>query len=427
MTAETTVNGASNQQKWLVFGIMTIVLIANVVATYAVFTEPFPGHNDFLTPWEATRAFWIDGRNPYSEEVADDIQQLIFGREPLPEEDPGYFAYPIYASYLIVPTIYFEYAWASAIWMVFLEVCLILSMFVLFDMFKWFPKPLMLLVMMLWGLLFYPASRGLILGQISHFVYLLQVMVLWMFMKKQDTLSGGLLAISTLKPQMGYLLVPLLLLWAIKNKRWRFVYTFSAVFIGLLVSSFVIFPEWFSEWMNRLSVYQTYTIASPMSILTQDYLGLGNLGETLGTGIGYLLVFYAWYDVLIRGKNERMFWVIIWTLTLTHIVAPRTASPHFVIFTIPIVFYIATLRHTLSKMANVWIGGMLALSFFLPWVHFLLTVGGVNGEQEDPSFHLVLPLTMLVVLWLTRKMWWEHAPTFSTDSTTINIQSVEGH
>ena len=104
-------------------------------------------------------------------------------------------------------------------------------------------------------------------------------------------------------------------------------------------------------------------------------------------------------------------WTIMWTLNITHIVAPRTASPHFVVFFdcgYILCFHMA--EECIKKGARWRINLMLFTLFLLPWIHFMLTVGGVNGEQEDPSTHLILPLVMLVIIWFSRKYWWENAP-----------------
>lgn len=381
--------------------------VVMVVMTHNVLTSRFPGHNDFMTPWEATRAFWHDGLNPYGPAATERIQDLIFGRPPLPEEDPGFFSYPLYGTYVVLPFSYSEYAWASAAWMVFLEACLIGALLLSLSLYHWWPRPWVLLGLALWTLAFYPGARGLILGQIGHVVYLLQVFALWAIWRGQDRYAGIALGISTLKPQMGYLLVPLLLLWAWRSGRWRFIRAFISTFAVLMASAFLVYPGWFGEWLHRLSVYPSYTLGSPVWIITQHYLSLGDLGEWTLTLALYVLVFSAWWPVLVARQTDRLLWVVMWTLTLTHIVAPRTASPHFILFVPLLVFYL----RGFGQAGRSWLSlVLLLLLLVLPWVHFLTTVGGVNGEQEDPSVHLALPILFLVLLWLTRRAWWQDGP-----------------
>lgn len=405
--------------------LLLALLVVNIVLTHQVFTKPFPGHNDFMTPWEATRAFWLDGLNPYGEEATARIQMQIFGRPPLPEEDPGFFSYPLYATYFIVPLADMPYSWASAIWMVLLEACLVLTLFLVLSLFEWKVSPAMMPIIILWWLFFYPSARGLILGQFSHFVFLLEVLTLWAIARQNDNLAGIVLGISTLKPQMGYLLVPFLLLWAWRGHRWRFIQAFIATFLILMASSFVIYPAWFTEWLHRLSVYPSYTLGSPIWLLTQDYLGLGDVGEWTVTLLLYGLVLWSWWMVLVQRKNERLLWAIVWTLTITHIVAPRTASPHFVVFLIPVVFFAQEWQRRYAGRINWRTGVMLFTLFLLPWIQFIATVGGVGNEQEDPSTHLILPVVMLAIMWFSRRMWWENAPRIDVVDNAIPESSPE--
>ncbi len=99
-------------------GILLVLLIGNVVATHNALTEPYPGHNDYLTIWEAGRSFWRDGLNPYDEATTINIQTRIYGRPATEDEFPNYYAYPLYTLGFMLPFIFVSYAWASAIWMV---------------------------------------------------------------------------------------------------------------------------------------------------------------------------------------------------------------------------------------------------------------------------------------------------------------------
>jgi hypothetical protein len=121
----------------------------------------------------------------------------------------------------------------------------------------------------------------------------------------------------------------------------------------------------------------------------------------------YGLLLWAWYHVLIRGEMARLDWTIMLTLTVTHLAAVRTATPHYVIFTIPMLFYFRMVSRR-SARSILAISLILLLLLVIPWLHFLLTV---DGEFEHPTLYLLLPVGMLIILWLTRRWWWT-APSF---------------
>ncbi|MFW5691252.1 MAG: glycosyltransferase family 87 protein [Chloroflexota bacterium] len=406
--------------------ILLLLLVGYVVLTHNVLTAPYPGHNDFMTPFEASRAFWLDGLNPYGSAATERIQLRIFGREPLPEEDPGFFSYPLYATYMIVPLLGLDYAWASAVWMVLLQVCLIAALLLAFDIFGYRPAVWLLPVWIIWMLGFYPSARGLILGQLSHVGVLLQVLAIWALLRRRDRLAGVALALSTFKPQMGYLLVPFLLLWAFQARRWQVIGWFAGVFAALMASAFVFYPAWFSEWLHRLSVYPTYTRGNAVQIVTGGWLGLGTWAEWLFSGALYAAVLVSWWVVLVRRRHPWWLWTVVWTLTLTHIVAPRTATPHFTLFALMMIGLAAELTRRASHWrANGGVLLLLALTLVLPWLHFLATVGGVAGEQEGDSVFVIMPLVTLLALLLSRPLWADAArPAAQAKSVEVEAEAA---
>lgn len=196
----------------LLVGLVLLMAVANVIVTHNALTYPHPGMNDFLSRWEGARSFWQDGLSPYSEEATLNIQTHIYGRPALPDEDFGLFAYPMYTVFYVGPLVGLSYAWASAVWMVVLELCLVVSVVLLLDLLRWRTSLLMKTALIVFSLMNYYAFRGLILGQPSHVVYLFTVLAWWGLAKGHDRTAGVALALTTIKPQMGFLLVPFMLL-----------------------------------------------------------------------------------------------------------------------------------------------------------------------------------------------------------------------
>lgn len=245
------------------------VVIALTLVAYNYLTLPYPGLNDFMSRWEGARSFWIDGLNPYGDEASLNIQKRIYGRPAAPDEDPGYFAYPFYTVFVIWPLVYLDYAWASAVWLVLLAICQIAALVMILQILRWRPSVLTLGLLALWSLLSYYPARGLILGQPGLLVYFLEILALFTLAKQRDSVAGAVLALSTIKPQMGYLLIPFLILWGLWSKRWRFVGMFLATFLGLMLGSFLLNPTWLGDWLGQVRIYSDYTaLGSPVWIIT---------------------------------------------------------------------------------------------------------------------------------------------------------------
>ncbi|MBI5669041.1 MAG: DUF2029 domain-containing protein [Chloroflexi bacterium] len=397
---------AQRRADGLIFLLAIIVVLAvMVIITHNAFTAPYPGLNDFMSRWEGARSYWVDRLNPYGEQASLNIQQRIYGRPVVEGEDPGYFAYPFYTLFVVWPLVVLPYSWASAVWMVLLEVSLVVSLFLLLDLFRWKPRPTLLAVLMVWTLVFYFSSRGLILGQPGLLVAFLEILAVWALVKQWDGLAGVALALSTIKPQMGFLIVPFLLLWGLRARRWRLVGAFAAVLGALLLASFLLQPSWLSDWLAQLALYPSYTaLGSPVWIITRYYLGLGDAAELAVAAALVALLLWAWYTVLVQARQERFLWTVALTLTVTHLIAPRTATPHYVVFLLPLIFYLALIAR--KRRSGLWVGLVLLALLVLPWLHFVATV---EGEFEHPTVYLPLPFGMLALLWLTRRRWWERA------------------
>ncbi len=412
----------SINRQGIILGVISLVVFVVVtIGTYNSFTKPFPGHNDFLSRWEGARSFWIDGLNPYGDEASLNIQRAIYGRAVIEGEDPGLFAYPMYTALIVYPIVHMEYSWASAVWMTLLEACLIGALLMCFSLFQWQPKPLMLGVLVLWTLFMYFSARGLLLGQPGHVVYFLEVATLWALFKKHDRSAGVMLALSTIKPQMGFLIVPFLLLWGLRVRRWQFVGGFVISFLLLMGISFLLVPTWMNDWLAQVALYPSYTeLGSPVWILVNfPWLGVdpmtgkwgvtGGFGDTLQLVINALLAVYmlwGWLDVLVRRKTERFMWVVMITLLMTHLIAPRTATPHYVVFIPVLVFYLRELNLPKYRRGGLWSALILLALFIIPWIHFVSTV---VGEFEHPTVYLPIPFIVLGLLIFTRKLWWEKA------------------
>lgn len=394
----------ANTRSLLITVAIVIALMGiNVIATYQFLTAPHPGMNDYLTTWEGARSYWIDRVSPYSDQASRNIQTMIYGRPAIGDEFPNHFAYPFHLVLVLAPLVVFLYAWASAIWLVLMEAALIGALILLLDLMRWRVRPLMLLVLILFTLFFYPAARGLLLGQVSHAVFFLHILAFWLLARGRDGWAGAILAIATFKPQLSVLVIPLLMLWGLRERRWRLILTFGLTGLAILILTLIAQPDWLSGWLYQLRLYPTYTdIASPLNTIALTF-GWGAWFEVIGTvmlGGGWL---WAGYRLIIGQKRESFWWVIALTTVITHLILFRTATPHYVYFLFPILFTFHILQRR-DRRRGLWlILGSIALLIVLPWLHFAQTV---QGSVESAAVYVPLPFVTLALLIFTRR-WWE--------------------
>jgi hypothetical protein len=210
---------------------------------------------------------------------------------------------------------------------------------------------------------------------------------------------------------MGFLLIPFLVMWGLRTRRVRFVAATAGTWIGLMLISFLLQPDWMQGWIGQLRTYPQYTvIGAPTNIVMQAWLGLGAVGEWIANLALWGVLLWACYSVLIARRMERLDWTIMLTLAITHLTALRTATPHFVVFTIPLVFYLREISRRPKR--TVWVVLILLTTLVLFWVQFLLTV---NQSFEHPSMYVVVPVGILVVLMISRRGWWKTQSMFDHD------------
>lgn len=385
----------------LLAALLALLLIVNVVASYQMFTRPYPGFNDYATPWEAARSFFYEGINPYSAQASLNIQTLLYGGPAAPDQQPNHYAYPFYTLAVAWPLIHMDYAWATAIWLVACETLLIGALVLQLAAYRWRPPPMVLAALVLLSLLSYPGARGLILGQVSHLVYFLLAALVWSLARGRDRLTGFILALTTLKPQLSVFIVVFVVLWALAEHRWRLVIAFGLTMAVLLGASFLFLPGWVSGFVDQLLLYPSYIeVSTPAQVVSWLFGGAARPVELALNGLGLALLAAAWWPLLVRGRRERFAWTFMLTLTLSQLIGLRTATPHFIVLMIPLLWYFKQLDR---QRRNGWTLLILAAVFVLPWAQFVLTV---EVRQEHPWMFVPLPLAMLILLLLSRRVWW---------------------
>ena len=389
----------SRRELIVVILLLGLLFALDVYAVHSVFTSRYPGANDFYSRWKGAELFWREGLDPYSDEATLAIQEGIYGRPARPEEDPGPFAYPFYTVFLLAPLAPLSYAWAEAIWLVILQFSLVIGVLLCLALVDWRLPGWLVGLTALWAIAFYHSARTIFLGQFAGLVFLWLVGVLWALKTRRDVVAGILLALTTIKPQMSFLLIPALLVWVLGQRRWRFLGSFGGTMALLLGVSFLVLPTWLGDFVAQVLRYPSYTaIGSPVWIVTHHYLPwLDTPGEVVLSAmlLLYLLV-ECWRLPRVEAGSKRFLWLVGLVLLVTNLVALRTATTNYVVLYLPL-FLTLKLAAGRLRRVHLWLPLFYVLSGAALWVLFLLTV---QGDYEHPIMYLPLPLGLLgALLW----------------------------
>jgi multisubunit Na+/H+ antiporter MnhB subunit len=391
------------KKRWLWIVPLAVVLLGLYTwAFHDAFTTRVPGANDFYSPYGAAYLYFNEGVNPYSQQATLWIQQQLHGGPVSPGDITNDFVYPFYTILLVAPyTLLPTYAWVQAAWQVTLQVLLIASAILTVRYFDWRPPAWLLAVFILWSILSYPSARAIILGQVSIVVFFLSVVTVWLLFRGRrssggDVLAGVCLALSTVKPQMQFLIIPLLVLWGLRARRWVFLGAAGLSMAVLVGVSFLMLPTWLADWGRQLQAYSAYTPPSVFYILTHGVLRLGAAAPAaiwaLRIALGGYLLFEWW--VLLRDMDaRRLDWVLALTLVATHLLAPRTATTHYVV----LIFALAPIFQAWQRVHPLLPFGAMLILFAGNWALFVTTVQG-NAEANVMFLPVLLIAFVLVLL-----------------------------
>ncbi len=387
------------QKNLLIFVGLSLLFVLSVVATHQLFTSQAPGANDFYPRWKGAQLFWKEGIDPYSETTSIAIQKGIYGRLALPTEDQLLFVYPFYTVFILLPLVFLplSYSWIQAIWLVILQFSLIGSVFLCLRLVDWRMRPWLLGATLLWIVIFYNSARTIILGQFSALVFLWLAGCLVALKNKQDGLAGVLLALTTIKPQMTFLVIPALFLWALGQRRWRLFGGFALAMGGLLAGSFLLLPDWLSSFIDQVLYYPDYTVTPPpLWVITGYYFP--ELGEIAQRIMSILLLFYMAYQWRLlphlAKASEKLLLILGLTLVVTNMIIVRTATTNYVVLYMPLFWGLNKLSKRLLY-GDLFVAMFYLISTVSMWVLFLTTI---HGDFEHPVMYLPLPIGLLIML-----------------------------
>lgn len=386
---------------------VVVLFVADVVVTQVVFTSKVPGANDFFSRWMGARSFFVLGLDPYSDEATMLAQLGMYGRPAVGDEDPAPYLFPFYSVFTLWPLVNLPYAWVQAIWMCLLEFVIIGIGLMSTSLARWRLTPLRFALLVLFVLFFYSGARAILLGQYAVIVSALVIGSFLAMRGGHDVLAGVMLAWSTMKPQMVFLIIPYVMLWALARRRWRLMIS-AAVSMAILTGvSFILVPTWLNSFLSQLSYYTTFTfIGSPVWVIMQYFLGLGDAGEWVVSGLIGLALIVVWLRTLRDDRWSTFLWVSALTLIVTNLIALRTATTNYVMLLLPLWLAARAVADRWPRHAR-WFVPLGALIWLIGmWALFLITV---VGKEEHPLVYLPLPFALAAAFVFWRKQMLERA------------------
>lgn len=329
----------------------TILIPSN---TFSAEAKGIPiGNNSDLYPrWLGAREALLNGRDPYSAEVTREIQLGFYGRplDPNSSSDPKDqvgFAYPLYVIFLLAPTVNLPFQTVLEIfqWLCLLSLAASVPLWVCATGLR--TTPMFTLAGMLLAVSSFPAVQEFHMQNLTALVVLLLAAAAASAVRGWLGLSGFLLALSTIKPQVSGAFVFFFLLWATAQwvKRQRLFWSFVVSLVALVVAAESVSPGWVERFLTVARAYQGY--AGDPSIL-QALLPTW-LANLTAAALAALCIYSCWRWRKAAAGTEQFGWAVAWVAALPLALIPKLAAYNHALLIPPLLVLLAH-REAVFKM-----------------------------------------------------------------------------
>jgi hypothetical protein len=286
---------------------------------------PIGNNSDLYPRWLGTRELLLRHRDPYSAAVTRDIQEGFYGRalnvaHPADPADQAAFAYPVYVVFLLAPTVTFDFANVAAFsrWLFLFGIAATIPLWMgaigLRTKGEWAICAIVL------TLSSYPSMLEFYMQNLSALVAVLLALACFAAVHEWLALSGFLLALSTIKPQLSALFVIWLLVWVCGRwkERRRLAISFGMTLLALVLGGEMLLPGWIGKFLVAIRNYRDYN-ATPSGLrmffppVMAWALAVSLVGAVLGLG---------WQRRQTRADSKDFGWMLAWVAVVTVVLAP---------------------------------------------------------------------------------------------------------
>lgn len=266
---------------------------------------------DFYPIWFTSQQILVHHSDPYSQEGTRGIQFGLFGR-PLNDWNTATshnyraFAYPAFVNLLFWPVALLPFSAVRVGLAMILVAAAGISILFWVKSFHLPVNPGVLLCLVLLTLSSYAVLEGLFAEQLGLLVGFLLAASFAALVRQRLILSGSLLALTSIKPQMVALVAAYLLLWGCYEwrVRRRFVASFLLTASLLGGSAQVAFPHWISEWLEVVFGYRHYSTPPLACYLAGNQTGSRICPSLIAALLQISIVFAWWMRGASAGSTE---------------------------------------------------------------------------------------------------------------------------
>jgi hypothetical protein len=377
--------------------LLVLLLLLDAYALYTIHLQRLGNALDYYPFWAGGREVVLYQQNPYDPAVMQSIQEAIYGRPALPDENQHGYAYPAYAPFVVLPFLLLPFSLAASLWIAGQQFLVVATVILTIWVTGWQVGRWRLLLLCLAAMTFRYTMIALILGQTSIWVLFWLALALLAAQRRRGVLAGLALAAASIKPQLVVLPALALLVSLPAKVRNRMFLTLGGAMATLLIGSWLFAGSWMADYWQQLQAYQGYsTTQFPLTALAETWLPRSTSQVINAVVSALLLGLLAIESWSWRGRGQASFPVAL-AVVVSQLVVPQTGSYNLVILLLPAIVALYLLSTGPRKRTPaVCVGQVLVWADLLivPWLlwPFVRQQGWIAVDQ------VIVPLLLLIAL-----------------------------
>ena len=405
-----------------------LFVLALMVAGNIALARILPSGEWFFQRWAGARTFIIEeirstggvkgGRlmpdavldqisnasGPYSTEIAQRTQELVYGRRAFSSEYTYVLNDPFFILLLYTPiALISDFTIARGIWMAASELALIGIVLLAFNLSEWQPRPWLYISLIAFGLFQYFSLSALVTASPAIFLTLLYCVILLALRSHSDEVAGVLLAFAAYQWEVGGLFFLFIIVFVILNRRWGVLAGLGMALFVMLVVSFLTNSGWGLPYIRaNLSAWYRGENLTLGSIVAAWFPNLPFPAEPVISIALAILLFLEWWDS--AGAHFRQ---VVWAASLSLAATPLMGFPifssNFVVLILPFVLILALVWERWQRYRTLRVPLLFILVLIVPFGLYYRVVTVYDPLVID-LISVLPPVTAILGLYWMR--WW---------------------
>jgi len=285
--------------------------------------------DDLYQIWLTSLEWQQHRSDPYSAQMTREIQTGLYGR-PLDPNRPGdpkdlrMFPYPAFAEILFWPVAQLPFVVVRVLFVCLLVLLTVASVWLWMQALglRFSSHWMVILLLLVFGS--FPVLEGLYAGQVGLLVACLLAASIFSLQRGKLLLSGVLMALTTIKPQVTLLAILYLLFWS--SRHWRrgsrFCAGFFATLLLLVGAALTVWPHWIQSWTHVVLLYHGYNAPPLLTAVVDLFLGrstTGSVSQGLTAALLIAAAILAWRNRSAASDSLEFWFTLSLLLAITTI------------------------------------------------------------------------------------------------------------